>query len=365
MAVFTRRQTPQKIDLPFLKKAANILLPKSLEFQPKSPPIEFRIGEGLQKSEADILTDMRQREPLRIGTTIKVPLIPKEFTVSKSFIAETTKGLVEIPDTVILSLKQAPAIIKSGGKIPPPPISRQRFDIKTYAEQTEELIGKGVDPAIAALWVGSTATLDIAIMGGGIKSGAEFIKKKIPLPDQPIQAAMQSMGLKEGFTQAERQKAYRELAHILHPDKATGSKTAFQQLNEANQILKTASTQKIPTILRPLRTAAERLTTPISELGKPLAQKPFLGVRGLLPMEAGTIPEKPFMPRRPAFGLRRLEIQEFPAKKIPASIEKIKPAEAGFAKLPVKPISQMTMEEAKTAKIPFDEWVKGQPTYYH
>lgn len=365
---------PKSEKLPFLKKAANILLPKLLEFQSKvpllefqlqkSPVMEFRVGEGLTPEQQIKAEEIIRKPTERIGTLIKLPFIPKEVVAPKSFIAETVKGFTEIPETVITSLKQAPAIIKSGGKIPPPPISRQRFDLKTYAEQTEELINKGVGPLIASLWVGSTAIMDTAIMGGAIRSGAEAIKRNIPLPDSSVQAAMQSMGLKEGFTEAERKKAFREISHILHPDKKTGSQAAFQQLNNANEILKKASTQKISPLLRPLRTAAEKLTAPISEIGKPIAQQPFLGVRGLLPIEAGTIPTQPFAKPKLRFGLRGLEIQEFPAKKIPPQ-EIIKPKGVSEPVLPVKtsPVAKQSVKspighENLTAK--FLEYAKGK-----
>jgi len=50
--------------------------------------------------------------------------------------------------------------------------------------------------------------------------------------------------------------------------------------------------------------------------------------------------------------------------KEPVPTEMVKPEiEPTISK--TKPISQMTMAEAKTAKVPFDEWVKGQGEFFH
>lgn len=59
------------------------------------------------------------------------------------------------------------------------------------------------------------------------------------MPNMSISEAIKILGLKSNYTAEDIKKAFRSKAMACHPDKATGSKVKFQELNDAKEVAET------------------------------------------------------------------------------------------------------------------------------
>jgi len=231
------------------------------------------------------------------------PELPKGIFVK--FPIKTKRAFEEIlgkkPTEEIIKTKEGGFLQKIGIK-----------EITPYSKQVIDLQAQGLTPFNAALRVGSLGILDAAIAGSWLDGATKFFLRgtnQIAVK----KLAWDTLGKHETLEAAK--KEYRRLAHIYHPDKMTGNEEMFKRINQAWEVL---NKYGMPTLLEqkailPARTFAKRLITPITEAVSPEAAE-FVGLKGLLPREAGTIPEKPFQPKlKVKFGLG---IEEVPARRI-------------------------------------------------
>ena len=163
-------------------------------------------------------------------------------------------------------------------------------DVETYKEETQRLISEGWSPSVAALYVGSTVFLDSVIVISLLNNVAKLITDNIKVPKEAQVGAWEALGKPNTIEEANQR--FKVLAHLTHPDMPGGSNERFKALNSAWDIIKKEGIPKQPiTPLRIFRRGAEELQKPISEVGIGRAEKPFLGISGILPQEVGTIPE--------------------------------------------------------------------------
>jgi len=233
--------------------------------------------------------------PKAPGIYGKYPFVHKEFALPEGMVEQTLKTYVEMPEKIATSLRELPHIYKTGEV----PKYKKPYRVPSYTEDYLTLSKefKKIDvpyPRLAAgLLTGGTAVIDVAIVGSFIDMGAKAILARQAVSPAEVSAARQSMGLSKKWTIAEREKQFKNLAHITHPDMPTGSHIAFKRLNSANQILTKAEAQ--PVLMREAGRLAAKLEQPVSKLGVP-AGKPYMGVKGLLPEKAGTMPVEPYQP---------------------------------------------------------------------
>ena len=278
---------------------ARALLPDEWEYKlgitQKSEPMVFDIGENLTEyGKQNALSYIKGTTAP--GTYAKIPFVQKEIlTKGDGIIPSTLKKIIEFPEKLITSAFKAPSVIKSGGVVGER--GKKIYEVPYYWEDylvlEESFIKADVPfPKLAAgLLTGGSAVIDASIMGNLIDKAATQILTKQPFTPAQITAARQSMGLKKNWTIAEREKSFRTLSHITHPDKATGSHQAFTRLNKANEVLSVA--EKTTAISRGAGQVAATLKTPVSQLGKP-GGTPYIGVRELLPEIAGTRSTQPY-----------------------------------------------------------------------
>ena len=206
---------------------------------------------------------------------------------------------------------------------------------KEFDKTANEII-EGKKPLWHALIPFAEVPFDGMIVSSFLTSGAKSIFKKVKVNSNETASAIKAMGLKDISVKAQKTQ-FRKLAHEVHPDKmGVQGEKLMTELNNANDILNKARSQgllvKEPSkIALAMKGIAETGLRKPSEIGKAFVRKetPYLGVKGLLPEQAGTIPTRPFQPvKKPAFGLSVRDIKAKPIAKptLPAeAVKKVKP----------------------------------------
>ncbi len=190
---------------------------------------------------------------------------------------------------------------------------------KDFVPIADEVI-EGKRPLWHALAPFVQVPLDAMFTSSLLDMGAKYILKKIPVNNAQVAAAINKLGLTDLSPEAQSIQ-YRKLAHEFHPDLAGEKSTKLMsELNNANDILEKAREQGTlvsnPSgLAAAMRDLAEKGTSDVRDLFKFKDTSPYLDVKGLLPEQAGTIPEPTYKPyRQPAFGL---SIKEVGGKPIP------------------------------------------------
>lgn len=194
--------------------------------------------------------------------------------------------------------------------------------IQTYQSEATpvfDAVIAGERPMIDALAPFIQVPLDASIASGLLESGAKSVLKRVKVNEYETSAAIQKMGLKDLSVEAQ-QAQYRKLAKELHPD-VGGTTKQMAELNKANDIINKAREQgtlinESGKIAQAMRTLSEIGTSDIKTMPEILAKRngteSYLGVKGLLPEQAGTIPVNPGAKTQPAFGLSTREINAKP-----------------------------------------------------
>lgn len=194
--------------------------------------------------------------------------------------------------------------------------------IQTYQSEATPIFDAviaGERPMIDALAPFIQVPLDASIASGLLESGAKSVLKRVKVNEYETSAAIQKMGLKDLSVEAQ-QAQYRKLAKELHPD-VGGTTKQMAELNKANDIINKAREQgtlinEPGKIAQAMRTLSEIGTSDIKKMPEILAKRngteSYLGVKGLLPEQAGTIPVNPGAKTQPAFGLSTREINAKP-----------------------------------------------------
>ena len=272
---------------------------------------------------------------------VRLPFGTKDQTgeirgVVPAFVAEAASRTAEfIPraiSTFAANFKYTTDTLKN--KKPTPlklPINAERIgfdtpDVQATGVRIQDAVSKGEDPWVAGLRIASTDVLDAAVGADMIKqfSRAALERYGLSQAEQRI-AAWQRLGMPQ--SEAELTANYRELAGQLHPDKALGSKEAFQLVNEANRVLREGGIPKMTEILRSRAGRYLETISRESKLGEgfltpdiaPRAAEatPYANVSGYLP---GTR-EVPGQPAPVGLSMRKVEPVGFGGKPLPRELE--------------------------------------------
>jgi len=321
--------------------------------------------------------------------------------------------LIQIPTKVVVSLAEIPDVINDKEQNS---LARQASDYlrnklkieptSTFAQDVIKRQEEGMPQYIAILRTASEGMLDTAIAGDLIRLGALAIEKSISVPAKSQVVAWEALGRPQNIQEAKL--SYRTLAQQFHPDKG-GSAETFSKLNNAWKIIEKEGIPKNPiSVLQQIRSGAVKLRSPIKDIFEkiPAYTEPFLGVKGFLPgyrevpgqapafglstraLEpiggtGGKIPKdlQPIIDKAKTLSKKQfitefkqgLTAQNLTLRETAQNIERLI-KESGFSSIDdfynkvagkAEKISQMTIAEAKIAKVPFDEWVKGQGETMH
>ena len=247
---------------------------------------------------------------------------------------EVEKELGKIPFKFSLSALQA---FKAPGKVEKKPTKLPILgEIPTYQRDAKQIFDEVIDnkrPLYHALIPFIEVPIDATIMASILNAGSKSVIKRIKVNPNETAIALKTMGLTDISSSAQKTQ-FRKLAHELHPDIIGSRGTKLMtELNKANRILTKAREQgilikepnKVAMAIRNLSKAG--LSKP-SEIRKIFAKReaPYLGVKGFLPEQAGTMPTRPFQPvRKRAFGLSVRDIEAKPFKV--TKIKSIHPAD--------------------------------------
>lgn len=273
-----------------------------------SPIVPLKLTDYLKpkieiKTAKDILPALKK--------AVAIPQKAKEnWQQLGNLVADFTRFIPELG----LTLADVPHYLSTGKTLPSVRIPFYG-ELSSIQKKTEKDVAGGMNPALAILYHGSVAILDVTIIGGLLDYAATKILVNVKPPEMAYKAASQVLGvpiLKAGTPAVD--KAFNDLAKIYHPDMPWGNTATMAQLNKARAVMSVK-----PGITQTIRRAAEILKTPIGKLGV-TETVPF--IRPFLTETAGYQPTKPFQPtRQPAMGLSLREVPEKPIISIPKNIE--------------------------------------------
>ena len=197
-----------------------------------------------------------------------------------------------------------------------------------YLESRRQGMSDKMASAVSILGVGGEMILDATILSGFIRTGMKAISKNIKVPLKSQTAAWEELGraktLKEAKKiQIELHKEYSPLsANAVR--KGTVNEEIAKEVNNAYKILEKSGIPK-----KPARISVDfKKTVDILEKKRKLStfkssdilrefrttEQPYLGIKGLLPEQAGTMPTRPFQARKQPMGLSIRDIEAKPIK---------------------------------------------------
>lgn len=201
-----------------------------------------------------------------------------------------------------------------------------------YIKSRQQGMSDKMASAVSILGVGGEFIFDATILSGFIRAGISSISKNVKVPLKSQTAAWEELGRPKTLKEAGKIK--KDLQVIYHPDKPTGNLAKSTEINNAYSILEKSGIPKVPAkisvdfkktvdVLEKKRKLSSFKFKDISREFK-TAEQPYLGVKGLLPEQVGTLPTRPFQPaRKPSFGLSVRDIEAKPIVK--PTVPKAKP----------------------------------------
>lgn len=257
----------------------------------------------------------------------KLPFIPVTVSTENTsggggLFASLAAGLVEWPERVAKTFYQ---VATKGQKLTPQEFGVHKVNtaIDEYKNNIQTNPYFQAHPYQAYALAAFTGALDMLPVG---QFGESFVKTtlaKLGTADRVVTEAKIAMGFgpDEVVTPESLKKAYLRTATVVHPD-AGGTAEAFSKLGTANETL-AAALEKNGGVLKPLsqgdriaQKVAEKLNTKVGDLMKTPKGTPYLGVKGLLPRNAGMETTQPFQQyRTPKFGLSIEDVPEKPVSQ--------------------------------------------------
>ena len=320
---------------------------QTLKTLPKSEPVTTSIKpeeQGVSPYvQAKQKVNYQPRVPIKEPVSFKVPFIPKEIQAKSSpdgarILQELGAGFVEWPERIVKTYQQAlTGLSLSETKLdktltPEYKFDKQGKEIPTVKTAFDELKNNLTNdpyfqkhPYQAYSLAFFSGGLDLLIGPQLLEGSVKRHLSKLPAGLKEVENAKIAMGFSptEKVTPETLQKAYNRTAHIVHPDKG-GSADAFQKLSDTYKYLEDELARR-GGIINPVskydvstRNILETLDKDVRNLFKTPEKSPFLGVKGLLPEQAGTLPSKPFQPvRQPNIGM---SIREVPSTPVPKKV---------------------------------------------
>ena len=265
----------------------------------------------------------------------KVPFLPYDVGAAPTIdpvqrgVQYLTKAIVEFPETVAKTFSQAMSFgVNIDEKLTKPSVN-SKGELKPQIYTVIDHFKYNIEndpyykshPGQAFSQAFFSGMLDLTTGGAVLKNSVKKQLSKLPVAQRNVENAKLSMGLQmnQPITKNVAADAYRRTAKIVHPD-VGGTAEAMSKLNTQYGILQKELVKRngfieaVSKTDKVKRKVLEAIDGDIKNWMKNPEKEPFLGVKGLLPEKAGTIPTKPFQPyRQPKFGLATREVPSKPA----------------------------------------------------
>jgi len=298
---------------------------------------------------------LQQRAAEEVGLTpgirLHIPFIKKPFLRPATGAEQLFKFIIETPERVMGSLREAQTIITTGKR------PEERARVETHFDEMESFkqaainagYSEGVSTTLSVLYAGGSAILDIADLGFLLRGGVKAILKNVAVPDESYQFAYNTLGKPETLADAERTR--KQLLRDIHPDNpdfrplpGENLQKVREDIDNAIKILRKEGIKLVPSkVTSTIRDLARAADMPVEDLARgvqPEIKVPFARPAGLLP---GTRPKGGRL--QPRLGLAIEEVEDVGRpRRIPDDLQPL-------------------AEEARKFKTA-EEFVEARPTIY-